>query len=451
MADVQGNDPAWELEGEYRAARDALATPPSTSAALLLLLSIAAFALIRVAGADPLREIIVIVVVLLFHELGHYVGMRGFGYRDVRMFFIPFFGAAVSGEARGVAAWKDGVVSLLGPLPGILLAGGLTLAIPAPSAFVRDAIATLLVINTLNLLPLGGFDGSRFLQRVIFSRQRHLEIAFLLVAGIALLVLSLLWKMWVLAIFAYLGLVFLRMRFRLLRTAATLRADFGGVSDVEKLDDARCRILFVAARETVHANHRTKAKIVAPAMKAIIEALQPPPGALATVGLTSVWLGGLVLAVVMLVAGRQAPTSAKPFKDYPVPGLDFVVSMPEGATASDTSPSGVASLRQLSVATGDNAYLVQVTELLGFTPPDKQQDFLDSVIKLVDADTIDGSAEPITRAGLPGRAVWRKLDGSPCRENYFVDEMHVIVLTGCTKPDDPSLARFLNSFRRARE
>lgn len=38
-----------------------------------------------------------VIGVLLFHELGHYVAMRLFGYRDVRMFFVPFFGAAVSG------------------------------------------------------------------------------------------------------------------------------------------------------------------------------------------------------------------------------------------------------------------------------------------------------------------------------------------------------------------
>ena len=33
-----------------------------------------------------------LVVVLLIHELGHLAAMRLFGFSDLRMFFIPFFG-----------------------------------------------------------------------------------------------------------------------------------------------------------------------------------------------------------------------------------------------------------------------------------------------------------------------------------------------------------------------
>ena len=37
----------------------------------------------------PVAFTAMLVGVLFFHELGHYVGMRIFGYRNVRMFFIP--------------------------------------------------------------------------------------------------------------------------------------------------------------------------------------------------------------------------------------------------------------------------------------------------------------------------------------------------------------------------
>src|SRR6185312_4471173 len=36
-----------------------------------------------------------VVGVLFVHEMGHYVAMQVFGYKNVRMFFIPGFGAAV--------------------------------------------------------------------------------------------------------------------------------------------------------------------------------------------------------------------------------------------------------------------------------------------------------------------------------------------------------------------
>ncbi len=36
---------------------------------------------------NPVAFTVTLVGVLLFHELGHYAGMRIFGYRNVRMFF----------------------------------------------------------------------------------------------------------------------------------------------------------------------------------------------------------------------------------------------------------------------------------------------------------------------------------------------------------------------------
>lgn len=191
---------ARAFEEEYRAAREALKAPvKSSQQGLVLVISMVLFA-VSMSSGSPVRQIVVTLGVLLFHELGHYAGMRVFGYQDVRMFFIPFFGAAVSGKRRGVAAWKDGIVSLLGPLPGIFLALALSFVWLPASAVQRDVINTLLVINVLNLLPLGGFDGSRFLERVLFSRHRYFEVAFLTVAGFALLVIGIRQELWGMAI-----------------------------------------------------------------------------------------------------------------------------------------------------------------------------------------------------------------------------------------------------------
>lgn len=70
-------------------------------------------------------------------------------------------------------------MSLLGPLPGILV-GGVRLILlnrkyPHP---LLAAVEMLLLLNLFNLLPFGGLDGERFLQRVIFSRHRVPEIVF---------------------------------------------------------------------------------------------------------------------------------------------------------------------------------------------------------------------------------------------------------------------------------
>lgn len=62
-----------------------------------------------------------LVIVLVVHELGHYAAMRAFGYRDTKMFFIPFLGAAVSGRHDDASGTQRAVVALAGPLPGIVL------------------------------------------------------------------------------------------------------------------------------------------------------------------------------------------------------------------------------------------------------------------------------------------------------------------------------------------
>jgi len=101
-----------------------------------------------------LEWLLFIVPVLFFHEAGHWLGMRLFGYRNVRMFFIPFFGAAVSGTKHAAPAWQQAVVLLLGPLPGIAI--GLALqAIFAPDIDSRlgKLVFTLVILNGINLAP----------------------------------------------------------------------------------------------------------------------------------------------------------------------------------------------------------------------------------------------------------------------------------------------------------
>jgi hypothetical protein len=87
---------------------------------VLLVVSLLLFA--GAAHADSSwTGVLILVPVLAIHELGHYVAMRGFGYRNLRMFFIPLFGATVSGQHYDIAGWKKALLALAGPLPRILI------------------------------------------------------------------------------------------------------------------------------------------------------------------------------------------------------------------------------------------------------------------------------------------------------------------------------------------
>ena len=52
------------------------------------------------------NTLLMVIIVLAIHEVGHFLGMRSFGYRNVQMLFVPFLGATVSGESRNVPIYK---------------------------------------------------------------------------------------------------------------------------------------------------------------------------------------------------------------------------------------------------------------------------------------------------------------------------------------------------------
>ena len=92
--------------------------PPSLNRSLLSLgLFMVLFLLIF---EMDLRFLLVLVGVLVIHEMGHFIAMRHFGYKDVHMFFIPLIGAYVTGEKEEISQRQRCIVILAGPLPGIL-------------------------------------------------------------------------------------------------------------------------------------------------------------------------------------------------------------------------------------------------------------------------------------------------------------------------------------------
>ncbi len=157
----------------------------SSQKALLLMLSLAAFVLwlsFQGGGEDATSTLIdgaLIIGILFIHELGHFFAMKIFGYKDLSMFFIPFFGAAVTGRKLHVQSWQDAVMTMAGPLPGIII--GLPLYFYGRMnelEVLKHAGFMMLIINALNLLPIKPLDGGRFFETILFSRWRWLSLLF---------------------------------------------------------------------------------------------------------------------------------------------------------------------------------------------------------------------------------------------------------------------------------
>ncbi len=171
--------------------------------------------------ASDLNQLIIISIVLFVHEGGHWVAMRVLGYSDVKMFFIPFFGAATSGQDKSPSGTKDACVTLAGPLPGIFI--GILLGF-IYSAYQKDIIldfaVCFLLLNVFNLVPIYPFDGGRFLNTVLFSRNFNFEILFKITTSILLLLLAIFFRMPILYAIPVLILLSLK-RSRLISKAAT--------------------------------------------------------------------------------------------------------------------------------------------------------------------------------------------------------------------------------------
>ncbi|AXQ28881.1 hypothetical protein D0B54_09375 [Solimonas sp. K1W22B-7] len=196
-AATDGPDHASYSTQSYLLTEAVLANRPSRHSlkGMVLVLS-ASLSMLAWGWAFSWQAALALMAILLLHEGGHALAMRAFGYRDMSMFFIPFLGAMVSGRPRELPAWKQAVVLLAGPVPGLLLGLGLfwwMLASPQPpGGFDWKMVASMAVfINLFNLLPLTPLDGGQLIELSLFSRWPRSRLLFAALSLCGLLAVSL--------------------------------------------------------------------------------------------------------------------------------------------------------------------------------------------------------------------------------------------------------------------
>lgn len=323
-------------ERDYQAAVQLLLHPPKVqqkTVFLLVTLGIfVAFSMMR--GASSILDLALLVGVLMVHELGHAIAMRAFGYSDVRIFFIPLFGAAASGRRLGVARWKQALVLLLGPLPGIL--AGLVLGALGVTDWANTLALMLIVVNALNLLPIEPLDGGQLFSVLLYSRNRHLEIIVRAITAVGIVAASIYYAEWIFIVIGIFMLISLGARKRQLAEAEKLRP-LELPADPHALSDEQRRALFRSVWATVpaevHAKWRGSPKIQASMMETLLDAATTrAPSAGATAGLLATWVFGLAAAAVALFLAVPAH-----WETFTHPTAGFTVQMP-GNITEEKSP-----------------------------------------------------------------------------------------------------------------
>jgi Zn-dependent protease len=124
------------------------------------------------------------------HEAGHWLTLRLLGYRNLQIMMLPLVGGVTLGEETHHNTVHRILVSLMGPLPGILL-GTLILGFNGmQGGWLAELGIILLLVNYLNLLPIMPLDGGQLLKTLIPFRRFKLLIAIEWLGAVFLLLLG---------------------------------------------------------------------------------------------------------------------------------------------------------------------------------------------------------------------------------------------------------------------
>ncbi len=126
------------------------------------------------------QTLIIFIAALILHEGGHLLAMKLCGYRDASLLFLPFLGAVATARKDDATMTQRFIVSLAGPLPGLILGLGLAIIFQdaSYSSFGKQASWILICLNLFNLLPIYPLDGGQIVNIVMFSRFPYSDVLF---------------------------------------------------------------------------------------------------------------------------------------------------------------------------------------------------------------------------------------------------------------------------------
>lgn len=137
------------------------------------------------------QSMLLLVPALFLHECGHLAAMKLFRYKNLRMLFIPFFGALASGKPDEQNAFKIAAIALCGPLAGLLASAlAIVLWFATDQPLLINFARVSAFLTGLNLLPVVPLDGGILLNEALFARFPKAELVFRIAAVAALAALA---------------------------------------------------------------------------------------------------------------------------------------------------------------------------------------------------------------------------------------------------------------------
>jgi stage IV sporulation protein FB len=138
--------------------------------------------------SDQLEFVLLLIVVLFIHEMGHFAMMKRYDYENVRMLFIPLMGAFVQGMKERYSQKQSFVVAAAGPFPGLILGSiGIWLADTYQIHWLMMLSFLFIFLNAINLLPLDPLDGGQLFKLLVNKKRDLFLMIFALVSSLILI------------------------------------------------------------------------------------------------------------------------------------------------------------------------------------------------------------------------------------------------------------------------
>lgn len=133
--------------------------------------------------------LLIITGIVVLHEMGHFLAMKVFRYKDLGIFFIPLLGAYVSGTKREVSEKQSAIILMAGPLPGIII--GIVLYVINENTsghyFLNISLSSIgklfMILNLINLVPIYPLDGGQLLNRVFLDEESWIGKIFIFLSA----------------------------------------------------------------------------------------------------------------------------------------------------------------------------------------------------------------------------------------------------------------------------
>lgn len=265
--------------------------PTTAMQFVLLALTTALFALFGAVFWN-VEAALMLALALIVHEGGHYLAMRAFGYRHVQMVLLPLLGGVTTGQEQDPNGRHRALVSLAGPLPGIVIGWGLLIVAlgVAPGGLLLWSAIMFLALNYLNLLPVPPLDGGHFVQALWPRGWERVQIVFVGVLVLLGVVLAWVLEFWLLLVLIGVQLMLMRGHWRDARVLRSLRAAPDLAALGKHALDARLLAAIDADQPTANLNARLTRVL---RLRSLLQ-LQPPRP-LARIALLALYLACFAL------------------------------------------------------------------------------------------------------------------------------------------------------------